>query len=181
VKKYIFILALVFFTGILCAQENMFSIGGGYSFANIKESDEKGTGYNINATFEFNPTGKFIHGISFGYIGLKASETLGLVETKYTVNSFPVYYAPKYFLGESKIKIFIKGALGMQYADLRKEAIISESTIDFGFFTGGGAGINLSLSEKLFINAEYDINWVTNSAYNDGWINSASGAIGFRF
>ena len=57
------------------SQENMVTLSGGYSFANIEDTDVKGTGYRINGLYELNPMeGKFAHGISFGYIGLKADE-----------------------------------------------------------------------------------------------------------
>jgi hypothetical protein len=39
----------------------------------------------------------------------------------------------------------------------------------------------LFLSEKLFINAEYEIAWASNNWYSDGWINTAGGGIGFKF
>lgn len=182
-KKNILILALIFCSAALWAQQNSIILGGGYSFANIEESSEKGTGYNINASFDFNPVGgKFVHGISFGFVQLKASETTGIQTTEYTLNSYPVYYSPKYFFGEKKIKPFLKGILGVQYADLRKEtALLSVSDMDFGFYGGWGAGIMISLGEKLFLNAEYDIVWASNTAYNDGWINNACGGIGFKF
>jgi len=183
VKKNILILALIFCSAALLAQENSIILSGGYSFANIKESSDQGTGYNINAAFEFNPTGgKFVHGISFGFVKLTASETSGIQNIDYTVNSYPVYYSPKFFFGEKKIKPFLKGSLGVQYADLRKETqLLSDHDMDFGFYGGGGGGLMISTGEKLFIIAEYTITYASNSAYNDGWINSASGGIGFKF
>ena len=182
-KKNILILALVFCSAAIWAQENSVILSGGYSFANIEGSDNQGTGYNINASFEFSPGGgKFVNGIGFGFIKLNASETTGAVKTDYTINSYPVYYSPKYIFGEKNIKPFIKASLGVQYADLRAETnLISVHDMDFGFYGGGGVGLMISLGEKLFINAEYNIDWASNSAYADGWINSASGGIGFKF
>ena len=179
-KKNIFITFLILVSMKAISQENMLTISGGYSFANI--DDAKGTGWRINGLYEMNPmAGKFAHGIAVGYINLSASETVGQEEIISKVGSLPIYYAPKVMFGNDKIKAFIKGALGFQYAWLKREAIINISDNDFGFYGGGGAGIMIFLKENVFINAEYEIAWASNSWYNDGWINSVSGGLGFRF
>lgn len=181
-KKHILITFLVFASIQAFSQQNIITIGGGYSFANIEDTDIKGTGYRINGLFEFNPMeGKFAHGLSFGYIGLKAEEEIGGSVQKYTINSFPLYYAPKVMFGNEKLKVFVKGALGMQFAGLKKEGIVSISDNDFGFYGGGGGGVMLFLKSNIFINAEYEIAWASNSWYKDGWMNTAGGGIGFKF
>jgi hypothetical protein len=83
--------------------------------------------------------------------------------------------------GNDKIKGFIKGALGMQYAWLKREGVASISDNDFGFYGGGGAGIMIFIKENIFINGEYEIAWASNNWYKDGWINTAGGGIGFKF
>jgi hypothetical protein len=181
-KKNILITLLVFASIQVFSQQNIITISGGYSFANIEDTDLKGTGYRINGLFEFNPMeGKFAHGLSFGYIGLKAEETIGQTVQSYTINSFPLYYAPKVMFGNDKLKVFVKGALGMQFAGLKKEGIVSLSDNDLGFYGGGGAGVMLFLKSNIFINAEYEIAWASNSWYKDGWMNTAGGGIGFKF
>jgi hypothetical protein len=181
-KKQIFILFLILVSFKALSQENMVTISGGYSFANIEDSDNKGTGWRINGLYEFNPmSSKIAHGISLGYINLIATEGVGSGEIKSTIHSIPLYYAPKVMFGNEKIKVFIKGALGMQFASLKREGLVSLSDNDFGFYGGGGAGIMFFLKENIFINAEYEIAWASNSWYKDGWMNSAMGGLGFRF
>jgi len=181
-KKHILLLSLALLTINAFAQENMVTVSGGYSFANIEDSDTKGTGWRINGLYEFSPmAGKFAHGISVGYINLSNSETVQQQTVKSTVGSLPVYYAPKVMFGNDKIKAFIKGALGFQYAWLKREAIVTTNSSDFGFYGGGGAGIMILIRENVFINGEYEIAWASNSWYKDGWINTASGGIGFKF
>jgi hypothetical protein len=181
-KKYIFILFLALLSIKALSQENMLTISGGYSFANIEDSDTKGTGWRINGLYEFNPVGsKFAHGLSIGYINLSNSETVQQTTVKNTVGSMPVFYAPKVMFGTDKIKAFIKGALGFQYAWLKREAIADISDSDFGFYGGGGAGIMIFIKENIFINGEYEIAWASNGWYKDGWINTAGGGIGFKF
>jgi len=164
------------------SQENSFIISGGYSFANIEDTDLKGTGWNLRGTYEFNPAGgMFAHGFSFGYIGLKATEGVGMLELKYNINSFPLYYAPKVMFGSEKFRGFVKGILGSQIASLKREGAVELSDSDFGFYGGGGAGIMFLLKENIFINAEYEIAWASNSMYKDGWMNNISGGLGFKF
>jgi len=181
-KKHIFITLLVLLSMKAFSQENAITLSGGYSFATIEDTDIKGTGFRINGLYEYNPNeGKFAHGFSFGYIGLKAEETIGQATQKYTINSFPIYYAPKVMFGSEKVKAFIKGALGMQFAGLKKEGLVSLSDNDLGFYGGGGAGVMLFIKSNIFINAEYEIAWASNSWYKDGWMNTAGGGIGFKF
>jgi hypothetical protein len=181
-KKYIFVLFLALLSFKALSQENIVTVSGGYSFANIEDSDSKGTGWRINGLYELNPMGgKFAHGLSIGYINLSAAETVQQLTVTSTVGSLPVYYAPKVMFGNDKIKGFIKGALGMQYAWLKREGVASISDNDFGFYGGGGAGIMIFIRENIFINGEYEIAWASNSWYKDGWINTAGGGIGFKF
>ncbi len=181
-KKNIFITLLILLSVKALSQENAITFSGGYSFANIEDTDIKGTGFRINGLYEFTPVGtNFAHGFSFGYIGLTASEGVGSQTINYTINSFPLYYAPKVMFGNDKFKGFIKGALGIQFAGLKKEGRISLNDTDLGFYGGGGAGIMIFIKENIFINGEYEIAWASNSWYKDGWMNTAGGGIGFKF
>jgi hypothetical protein len=181
-KKYILITFLIMLSIKAISQENMITISGGYSFANIEDTDKKGTGWRINGLYEMNPIGgMFAHGISIGYINLSSTGTVLQQTVKSTVGSLPVYYAPKVMFGNDKIKGFIKGALGFQYAWLKREAVVNLSDNDFGFYGGGGAGIMIFINENIFINGEYEIAWASNSWYKDGWMNTAMGGIGFKF
>jgi hypothetical protein len=148
------------------SQENLVTFSGGYSFANIRDTDEKGTGWRINGLYEFNMAGgMFSHGLSFGYISLSSSEGLGQQTIESKLNSFPIYYAPKVIFGNDKFKAFAKGALGMQFASLKREGFISLSENDYGWYTGGGAGIMFFIKENIFINAEYEIAWASSGYY----------------
>ncbi len=177
-KKYIFITFLILLSMRALSQENMVTLSGGYASANVEDTDVKATGWRINVLYEFNPVGtKIAHGFSFGYISLSASEN----NVESTINSFPVYYAPKYIFGSDKFKGFIKGALGIQFAGLKREGLVNLSDTDFGFYGGGGAGIMIFIKENIFINGEYEIAWASNNYYRDGWISTAGGGIGFKF
>jgi hypothetical protein len=181
-KKNIFIICLIMLSVKAFSQENIVTLNGGYSFATIEDSDIKTTGWRINGTYEFNPIGTgFAHGISFGFIHLTGSDGTGLNTTNYTVNSYPIYYSPKFMFGKEKFKLFIKGVLGVQIAGLKKEGFLNLEDTDFGFYGGGGGGLMFFIKENIFITAQYEIAWASNAYYKDGWINSPMGGIGFKF
>jgi hypothetical protein len=177
-NNYILIICLLLLSMKATSQEGIFTLSGGYSFANIKDADIKGTGWRINGLFEMNPMGgKIAHGLSIGYINVSGTKS----SVTSTIGSIPIYYAPKVMFGNEKFKGFIKGALGMQYSTLKREGLVSFKDDDFGFYGGGGAGFMIFLKENIFLNGEYEIAWLSNSFYQDGWMNTVSGGIGFKF
>lgn len=172
----------------LWSQENMVTISGGYAWANIEDVETNATGWRLNGLYEFNPNqGKLAHGLSFGYIGTSGSADTTLItgsvkEVEVKINNWPIYYAPKLMFGSEKLKGFVKGAIGFQFSSMNTTTSGIETTVkDAGFYGGLGAGIILNLSEKLFINLEYEWAYASNSFYRDGFINSAMGGIGMRF
>ena len=181
-KKNILITFLILVSIKAISQENIVTLSGGYSFANIEDTDVKGTGWRINGLYEMNPMGGMLaHGISVGYINLTATESVAQQTVTNTIGSLPVYYAQKVMFGNDKFKGFVKGALGFQYSWLKREALVTIKDSDFGFYGGGGAGIMIFLKENIFLNGEYEIAWASNSSYKDGWISTVSGGIGFKF
>jgi hypothetical protein len=164
------------------SQENLVTLGGGYSFANFENTDVRGTGWRINGLYEFNPmSGKISHGISLGYITVSGTQTIGLETQKSTVNSVPIFYAPKIMFGNEKIKGFLKGALGMQFAGLKREGVGAVSDHDFGFYGGAGVGFMVFLKENIFFSGEYELAWLSNTWYKDGLMNTLGGGIGYKF
>jgi hypothetical protein len=179
-KKYLLIAVFLLSIVALKAQENRFTISGGYVFTNIENADLSATGFRINGLYEFVPMGaNLAHGFSLGFIQTKASTTLG---TDYTLNSLPIYYAPKYTFGSDKIKGFIKGALGMHSSNYKRSGQLGDlDAHNWGFYGGAGAGAMVFLKDKIFINAEYEWAYLSNSYYKDGFVNTIMGGIGLKF
>jgi hypothetical protein len=180
--RNILIPALLLWSTIAAAQENMLTIGGGYSFANIQDTDLGSTGWRINLLFDFNPGGGNIaHGLSIGYINTTA-EDLGAQSAEYKLTSTPIYYAPKMMFGKEKLKAFVKGALGMHFSSFKRTGSLGElSSSGGGFYGGLSAGGMLFLSDKVFLNAEYEFAYLSSSYYKDGFLNSAMLGLGFKF
>ena len=182
-KKTLLILALAISGSALMAQENIVTLNGGYVFVTGQEVNADLSGWRINGVYEFNPMGGPIsHGLAFGYANASGPSTVpnqSLVNI--TIGTWPVYYQPKLRFGEGKVQGFISGALGWQFSKLTREAAITITDNNGGFYGGGGAGFMFNISETLFIQATYEIAYMSNYNYNDGWLNSAMGGIGFRF
>ena len=178
-KRYLVIASLVLCSLSVLGQENMFTLSGGYVFTNIEDVDENATGFRINGLYEFNPgNGMVAHGLSFGWLQTKASSA----GADYTVSSFPLYYAPKLIFGQGSLKAFLKGALGTHYSNLKRTGTATEiDTWDFGFYGGASLGAMATISDKVFINAEYEWAYLSNSAFRDGFVNTIMGGIGLRF
>lgn len=178
---------------ILCAltsltvwsQENAVTIGGGYSFANIEDADANASGFRINGLYEFNPAeGKVAHGLSVGFISVNGKGTIGgtSLMAEYKINSWPIYYAPKFMFGQESFKGFVKGALGFQFSDLQRTSGVGTlESNDSGFYAGLGLGGMYSVKENIFINLEYEWAYMGNSYYRDGFMNSIMLGIGFKF
>ena len=182
-KRNLIFTLLLFFSITAWSQENRVIISYGYEWANVTDFDDPATGWRINGVYEFNQMdGKFAHGLNFAYTSVSATKTVQGTEVKSTVSSIPLYYAPKFIIGSGKVKPFIKGALGTQWAKLKREGAGELTANSFGFYGGGGGGLEIGLSEKLFINAEYEIAYVSNTYYEGGgWLQSAMFGLGFKF
>jgi len=182
-RKINLILAFAFLAMFGYSQEQMFTVSGGYSFANIEDTDLKTSGWRINGTYEFNPLGGDVaYGLSIGYINLTGTTETLTNPVDYKIETMPVYFAPKYLFGSDSFKGFIKGAIGFQKSWFERTgnaAIITD--MDMGFYGGGGVGAMYNINQQFFINAEYEIAWMTNSFYKEGWMNSAMAGVGIRF
>ena len=183
-KRNLLTITMMCLCVIALAQENRISVSGGYAFGNIEdaEADAEASGLRINMVYEFNPgESSFSHGFALGYIGTTADFRSGTENTNYEVNSFPIYYAPKFSVGKGNLKGFVKGALGTHITGYKHTGKVEITSTDMGFYGGLGAGASLNLGEKLFISAEYEWAYMSNTYYRDGFINSIMGGIGFRF
>lgn len=178
-KNTIFTVALTLLAMASYGQENRLTISGGYAFSNIEEADANGTGWRIGLVYEFTPMGtRFAHGMSASYVRLSADAS----GASYDIGTWPVYYAPKFMFGSDKFQGFIKAALGWQFSKISRSGNFSElESNDSGIATGVGAGILYYFNDKAFLDAGYEFLWLDNSFFRDGYLNTASLGIGFKF
>lgn len=182
-KKLMLISVLIATLGFAQAQENKFSLNGGYVFTNIEDADDNAGGWRLNALYEFNPgAGIFSHGFATGFMTSSAEQTSGVKQGEYKINTWPIYYAPKVTLGKGKLKGVVKGALGTHVSTLKHTGTLAEvKTTDMGFYGGASAGFTVDFTDKVFLNADYEWAYLSNSSYRDGFVNSIMAGIGINF
>jgi opacity protein-like surface antigen len=168
---------------LVYAQQSMITLSGGYAFADVEDADADATGWRINALYEFAPVDqKVIHGVSFGYIGLSAEGSAALDNSTYEIGTFPIYYAPKFMVGNDDLKGFAKAAVGWQFSDIKRTGTALEAkSNDAGFTLGAGAGASYFLTEKVFLTAEYEFLWLQNSFFRDGYLSTVAAGLGIKF
>lgn len=176
-KLILSLLFLLPFT--LYAQVNSLTVGGGYVFTNIEDTDVNGSGYRVNLLYDYQPVGSAVsYGLHFGYVNVTGSNT----NTDYTVSTLPIAFVPKFYFGDGNLRAFLKGVIGVQFSDIERAG--SSTTItakDSGIIAGAGAGAKYLLSEKIFLNLDYEFAYLANSFYRDGVMNSISLGVGFNF
>lgn len=157
------------------------SLSYGYVMTDYEDVTTDVDGWRINATYEMNPNGgKLLHGTTIGYMETSAERT-GVQTVEYEVKSIPIYYAPKLVIGKKAIKGFAKGALGCHFSDYSRSGTADSSSYDdFGFYGGGSVGAMVVLKDKLFLNAEYEWVYMSNSYFRDGAVQSAMFGIGLK-
>lgn len=183
-KRHILIIVILAFISIsLYSQENAISLSGGYTFANIDDSDATADGWRINGLYEYIPTGgPWAYGFSIGYMSLSRDKGTNTDTISYKISTVPIYFAPKYVMGKGKFKGYIKAVLGMQSSKIEREgSVLILEDSDLGFYGGGGLGATYPITEIVYINAEYELAWMSNSFYKDGLTNSVLVGIGVKF
>jgi hypothetical protein len=189
-KKIFTAIVLALITVVAFSQKNAVIMNGGYSWVNvdaneIKEDDPniKGTGWRINGEYAWNPNdGNFAYGIALGYISVGATYDDGGGSIDYKFSTIPMYFAPRYMFGSEKLKGFIKAIIGFQLSTFERK--VSGGTLtgdDNGFYGGGGAGILFHINDRIFLDAEYEIAYLTNDYYRNGLMQTVMGGIGVKF
>jgi len=180
-KTKLLFISFVLLTISLWSQDKSVTFSGGWVWANIEDADTDASGWRINAAFELSPIGSnFTHGIALGYISTSGSDKSGEEKVTFDLTSVPIYYAPKYSFGSDKFEGFLKGMAGMHFSSYDRSGLIDLSTSDVGFYGGLGLGAQINVNEKIFVNAEYEWAYLSNSYYRDGFVNTIMIGIGFN-
>lgn len=178
-KKLILLLVFIIPATFLYGQDSRVQFGGGYVLANIEDVDASGSGWRVNGNYEYQPAGGLVaYGFTVSYISVMANNN----GNEYTVNTVPIYFTPRFFFGDGNLKPYLKGVVGFQFSDLKREGTLATFTAkDSGLNFGAGAGLQYDTSGKMFLNFDYELMYLMNSFYRDGLLNSFNLGVGFRF
>jgi hypothetical protein len=178
------ILILLFTVGLpeLQAQTSNLILSGGWATVQPEDEDEATNGFKIGVQYEFEVADRWLIGGSLSFLSFKSESSGTSASTQSTYQTWPFTPYAKYRIGKSEtIHGYVKGVAGMQISSLKREGQQTEiKDHDVGLAIGPGAGIVVPLSEKLFLVADYEFLYVTNSFYNDGIINQVSLGLGIR-
>ncbi len=165
------------------AQDRMLTVSYGDVSTDYEDASTDASGWRLNLSYETGAKGgSVLHGIAIGYIETTADITTGLQTSHYKLESLPIYYAPKFLFGKKAFKGFLKGALGMHFSKYKRSGAAGDlETSDTGFYGGASLGAMYMFNEKIFINAEYEWAYLSNSYYRDGEVTSAMIGLGTRF
>jgi hypothetical protein len=170
------------FAGGNIAKQEAFVISYGDVTTDVEDADIEATGWRIDLLFEAHQnSGNSVNGLGIGYIETTAEQTIASQTSQYELKSLPIYYEGKMLFGDKAFKGLLKGALGAHYSEYERSGTLgSVSTDDFGFYGGISAGATYAFGEKVFVNLEYEFNYLSNSYYRDGYMESIIFGIGFK-
>ena len=183
---------LIFFIFLMAltttrAQETITLSGGAvysraidYTAYYAYDYNTEGTGFRITGTYEVGPLvpKKLLHGFSMGYILTNTEIREPNLTADVKVRTLPMYYAPKYMIGSEKASVFVRGAIGMQFARFKATGQFEGSDHDWGFYGGVALGGMIHLNKKMFLNLEYEWAYMSNTYYVNGILNTVQAGFG---
>lgn len=171
---------LVFVTDVICQSRNMV-VGGGWATVQPDGTDKAINGFKIGGLYEFVLNDHWAVNSSLSFVHFKKDAGEGAALVSNTYQPWPFLINGKYSVGKNNVQGYIKGAAGLQISKVKLE---SQSTVlkdhDVGLALGTGVGFNITLSEKLFLQTEYELQYQTNSFYKDGIIHQVTLGLGFK-
>lgn len=181
-KRALLFLVFSVVSTVAFSQQSNLIFTGGWATVKPEGSNTTVNGYKLGAYWEFpKESNNWTFGGVINYLHFQQPGT-GLITSnlsaKYT--SLPVSGYAKYLIGKGKFQGYAKASAGIHYSTEKLEGTNGLSAHDFGFAFGTGVGAYYHLSEKVFLNADYEFMYQTNGYYNHGMINSVNLGIGFR-
>lgn len=161
------------------AQENIAVLQGGYSTGLGNAAGTQPSGFKINASWEFQPSGdKWTMGGSLGYVRLSGSEA----GSDYGLSAVPICFVSRIMFGGESFRFFARGQLGTHISTISYSgALLSTNDTQVGMSAGLGGGVMYFASESMFLSAEYEWLWLSNAFANTGSIGTGALGVGYRF
>ena len=150
----------------------------GYANMVPKGVDVSLDGVALNLSYEYLNLKKILaYGFSVSYLEGTGSETTA----NYKYHTWPITFMAKGFLGGEKFRGYIRGQIGVQSTTAQRETSLLQSKVwSTGLTAGGGLGFNYVLSERIFLNLEYNANWLDSNIYDSQLIHAITLGIGIQ-
>lgn len=165
-----------------CQSRNIV-VSGGWATVQPEGTDKAINGFKVGGLYEFVINDHWAVGSSFSFLSFKEEgiEVDTILVATNTYQSWPFLINGKYLIGQGKVQGYIKGVAGLQISTLTRESQAADlKDHDVGLALGTGVGVNITLSEKLFLQTEYELMYQTNSFYKNGTINQVTLGLGYK-
>ena len=192
-KQFQFTILVLFISlGLAQAQHkpesNILIFNVGFTEASPEDSDNNLHGNTLSLNFEKSDwQGRLAGGVSIAYSKTSADSLTAAGQELSRLNSvsfevIPAMLYGKVLFGSPKAKGYIGGGVGIHFSNVKyftqNVQVQAESS---GFWVGGVAGLNVFLSETILLNANYSLNYLSNSYYKDGLAHNVNIGLGFQF
>jgi len=177
----IVVFMLAFVTESVSQFRNMV-VSGGWATVRPDDTDKAINGFKIGGLYEFVLSDHWAVNSSLSFVHFKENSEEGTaLEATHTYQSWPFLINGKYLVGKNNVQGYIKGAAGLQFSKVKLEGqsnVVKDHDVGLAF--GTGVGVNITLSEKIFLQTEYEFLYQTNSFYKNGTINQVTLGLGFK-
>ncbi len=139
----------------------MFQLG--YANMEPKNVDVNLDGFTANFSYEYlNSSSHLAYGASLSYIeGTGATDT-----ASYRYHTWPIAFQLKGYIGKDKTRGYIQGLAGVQTTSSQTDGgNVQRQTWESGIVAGLGAGLNLLIGTKHFLNIGYTAYWMDTRIY----------------
>jgi hypothetical protein len=149
-------------------------------------TDDSVDGGALTFTYEMlQPVKPLSIGINIGYSSAQGDSGAGADQIKTNTNSVPFFFGGKYWLGKNKFQAYVGAAFGIYFSWFSRELVTTgeryDSIGDTGFGMAIPLGMAVSVSDKMFISANYTLNWLwEGDLLKDDILNSVNIGLGFK-
>jgi len=169
------------------AGSSMLLFNVGFVSVSPEYSENELTGNSFNFWYEITDfNGNLAGGVSVGYMSTSTDSVTNSGQIKNKINSasydvIPIMFYGRYLFGPEKFRGYIGAGIGIQFstANFYSQDVQIKAS-DSGLLIGGIIGANYFISEKMLINANFNINWLSNSFFQNGTASNFAIGIGFQ-
>jgi hypothetical protein len=160
----------------------------GWTFATPEDVDADLSGNTFSLSWEQTQySGVWSFGFTLAYSNTSADSLNAAGSKVKRVNKvsyevLPVSFFAKAMFGSDKLRGYVGAGLGIQFSNIHYfTQNVQVTGYESGFLLSGTVGGYFFISESVLLNANYSINYLGNSYYQDGLAHNINIGLGFQF
>ena len=183
-------IVVLFLAGIATAAiepgDNLITFNAGYATGKAAVSGTTLDGPGVSFVYENMAQNKPVSFFwSIAWSEISKDETSGSNTLTRQIETWPMYFGGKTYLGQGAFQGHAGLALGVYFSTV--ETAVAQTGTEYAKWSAAGWGMGvplgatLSLGDSVFINGEYFLNWMwTNAAFDNDILHSFHLGLGFR-